>query len=516
MNSPKEPSPSEERRKRLNDELNIPEVSSFFPIKRYYEGADKLYDTYQQAFRDKQIDTAYVYGKRYCRFCVDSVPTHAYYKAPENIATVNRHNSQVDKVLSGLETIKKWMDEEEIEKERQRELIEDQQRTAKLESFQQHVQKQHEQRSMPSASSEQIQQSALSKLASLRHSNNGVHSQYPQMPQQRSKKDPSGEEPMGPPTSRYRILDDDSGDEDGSLQPLPPPLPPPDNAIGSPPLPLPPPSYHTIASRRGFLSPSKIHPAPPPPISLKKVSMAQLIQQYKQLYMDFHQAGRIRMTPIPSYQGRKTDSTNGCTVISALCAAYHLRRDIDTDTIVRIIDQDCVPILKQIRSKLGLGAGALIIPSDVHDHLVDHKILQQENFEGAAGGNIMDPNHFGAFIKLLACGDSGNGTMQKAAATLFFREHVVSIVKLTGGGKSRFDLIDSLPGITNNGRPMATRTHCHDMESLEVLLKWYCSRKFSEANCTYIDRNNEWDDTMADFDPRVFQGFVWMLHDKKN
>jgi hypothetical protein len=360
-----------------------------------------------------------------------------------------------------------------------------------------------------------VQQSAMAKLALLSNGHQPAQQRQQQENKQplnqRVRQDPSGDIPKGPPSSRYRVMDDDESDN-GETAVLPPPvMPRPTN--GDAPLP-PPPSYHTIASRNNFFGPSKIYSTslPPPRVSpsIKRFNMSQLIQQHKQAYMDFHQAGRIRVTPIPSYQGRIQASTNGCTVISALCAASHLRRDVTTETIVRIMDQDCVPLLQQIRSKLGLGSGALIIPSDVHDYLVDRKILMQDKFEGAAGGNILDPDHFGSFTKLLAVGDDGNGQSKRAAATLFFREHVVSIVKMAGGGRVRYDLIDSLPGITTNGRPMATRTHCQDLESLEVMLKWYCSRKFSESNCTYIDRNSKWDDAMADFDPRVFQGFVWM------
>jgi hypothetical protein len=173
-------------------------------------------------------------------------------------------------------------------------------------------------------------------------------------------------------------------------------------------------------------------------------------------------------------------------------------------------------LLREIRSKLGLDGHALIIPSDVHDHLVDKKILKQEEFVGAAGGNVMDPDHMGEFLKLLSVGEDGKAVARKGAATFFFREHVICIVKsapMVNGRNSPtsyYELVDSLPGLSSDGRSKATRTRCKDLDALQVLMRFYTSRKFSDSNCSYIDRN-AWDDSMADFDPRVFQGFVWAV-----
>jgi hypothetical protein len=172
--------------------------------------------------------------------------------------------------------------------------------------------------------------------------------------------------------------------------------------------------------------------------------------------------------------------------------------------ITSVVDKECVPILRAIRNKLDLGGASLIIPSDVHDYLVDHKLLFQHKFVGAAGGNIVDPTHAGELINLLQ-GEPGKTSHLKAAATLFFREHVVSIVKFpTSSTDAIYDMVDSLP--TCNGR--GSRTRCHSLDALKVHLGWYCTRKFSDSNVTYIERN-KWDDNMADFDPRVFQAFVW-------
>jgi hypothetical protein len=266
----------------------------------------------------------------------------------------------------------------------------------------------------------------------------------------------------------------------------------------------------------------------PTPQQLMKqpfISVRQLQTKYRNQYEQLQSTRRIQVSSLSTYQGRVSASTNGCTVISALVAAHHLDNGlpkpsstsfsstmaITNELIGHVIDTQCGPILRVIRQKLGLGGHALIIPSDVHDYLVDEKLLHQEYFAGAAGGNVMDQAHYGEFLSLLTTGSDGNDKdskkKTKAAATLFFREHVISIVKFVhpSTGQATFDLIDSLPG-GSAGR--GTRTRCADVASLEVLLQWYTLRKFSDRNCQYIDAN-PWDDASADVDPRVFQGFVW-------
>jgi hypothetical protein len=218
---------------------------------------------------------------------------------------------------------------------------------------------------------------------------------------------------------------------------------------------------------------------------------------------------RARLQSRPLTRIRVASWNRGCSVISALVAAFHLvsHGGITKSQVVEIIDRECGPSLSEIRNKLRLGEGASLIPSDVHYHLVDHKVLHQKHFEGVAGGNIMDPDKFGEFIKLISVGDDGKAPWsRKAAATLFFREHVISIVKFPVGPNQVFyDLVESLPRGDHN---QASRTRCKDIQSLEVLLRWYTTRKFSDDNCAHID-DNPWDDNMADMDPRVFEGFVW-------
>lgn len=546
--------PSEARRKELNAELSIPVVSNFFPIERYYDAASKVYASFQQAYEANQLNDAYIYAKRYCLFCMDAIPQHNYYDATRYSKLKQLHLQQSQRVILELERIVAQMDQEEELRQLYLQQAQEREQQEQIDRWQKHLANQK--KSKPSHSrnsatqSPDIQASALSKLellnssssnnntnnGSIRGTSNGVGG--PSI-----RRDPSGEPPMGVPSSRYRIVDDSDDDwgGGGGGYALPPPIPPPlltdETSSSNGGILPPPPSYEAIrSSSRSFLGPAAgIHtPAfhlsphselvvhPPPPAASKfeppkrRIPMRQLQDQYRRAYQQHTQQGRIRVSGLSTYQGRIDDSTNGCTVISALVAANHMLRSgsntIGDDEIVHIIDRVCGPVLRKIRSKLGLGnTHALLIPSDVHDYLVDSNVLTQEVFEGAAGGNAMDPEHMGEFLKLLAVGESGKGNRSKAAATFFFREHVISIVKYLNGntGQVSYDLIDSLPGSVN-GYSGATRTECQDLESLQVLLKWYTSRKFSDSNCSYID-SHPWDDSMADFDPRVFQGFVWMI-----
>ena len=59
--------------------------------------------------------------------------------------------------------------------------------------------------------------------------------------------------------------------------------------------------------------------------------------------------------------------------------------------------------------------------------------------------------------------------------------------------------------------PFMNRTaifKCMDAEALRACLRWYACSKFSAENIEYIDAY-EWSDNQSDFDPRVFQMFVW-------
>jgi hypothetical protein len=243
----------------------------------------------------------------------------------------------------------------------------------------------------------------------------------------------------------------------------------------------------------------------------EKVPFRVTKQKARDKVGDLKASKRVQIIPIATHQGRMRNSTNGCAVISPLVVAHHLRSRVAVEDreIVDIIDRECAPLLQKIRTKLGLGDDALIIPSDVHDHLVDEKVLRQDSFVGATGGNIMDRKHLAEFLRLLDSGEKNSHQQKRTGAALFYREHVVSIVKVPlGSGKWAYDLIDSMPTISVGSERQASRTRCRDLSAFESYVRYYASNKLSESNCEYVDKN-EWNDMMADFDPRVFQGFVW-------
>mmetsp|Transcript_12953 Transcript_12953/g.27934 ORF Transcript_12953/g.27934 Transcript_12953/m.27934 type:complete len:408 (+) Transcript_12953:3-1226(+) len=281
----------------------------------------------------------------------------------------------------------------------------------------------------------------------------------------------------------------------------------------------------------------KPKPAPRTPIRVIQQNCTRQLQSLQN-------SKQIEIMRLGTYQGRlgasnpRFDSTNGCAVISPLVVAAHIHPQhvgkqkqqlnqrfknattnnsqygVTNSAINEIVDRRAPPILQNVRSKLGLNKHALIIPSDVHDYLVDEHILPQDKFVGVCGGDILNKNHINELITMLVNGKEESSSSKKKSArkhrvgaALFFREHVISILKVPlGNGVCYYDLVDSLPSSKAGG--MASRTRCKDLASFEVLLQWYASSKFSDSNCNFID-DNEWDDGMCDFDPRVFQGFVW-------
>jgi len=251
---------------------------------------------------------------------------------------------------------------------------------------------------------------------------------------------------------------------------------------------------------------------------------------------------QVEIFTLETHQGRLTingrDTTNGCTVIAPLTAIQHLNchSNLPDAVIETIIDTEAPPILSAVRSKLGLSPDALIVPSDVHDYLVDIGILSQERFVGVCGGNILDDKHLGELLKMLdsrermspSASSSSSGDwievapsrMKKVAAALFFHEHVISILKIVlPKNECWFDIVDSMPRkdtttkSNKNGNNTkyigASRIRCKDINALETTLHWYAFSKFTDENLKYIESNYQWDDSLCDFDPRVFQAFVW-------
>ncbi|CAJ1941417.1 unnamed protein product [Cylindrotheca closterium] len=506
--------PSSNRRNHLKEadgsSGNAITVSNLFPIDRYYDASQKVLNAFQVSFEEKKLDDAYVYGMRYSRFCVNEITKHDYYKATKFNQKRAVMNKQVTEVINKLEIVADMMDAEEVIKEAERKARfqrqkeeEARRRQEKLQELQQRVNRQKHSAvvSSPTISAESIHDSALAKLQRL----NGPV----EPPAVSTSRSPS--QSMGENTESE--LEDSQQDPDGliaSSDDIPPPLLPPqpdDEPEHSAP-----PSYQDIVN---YFGPSNIQstsieesdkPQNKKAAPKTKLSIRQYIANAERARLALQQQRKILVSPLQTYQGRVRGSTNGCTVISATIASKHLETHggVSDAHICDIIDKECIPLLRDIRSRLGLHGDSLIIPSDVHDHMVDHHLLFQHKFVGAVGGNIVDREHLGELFSLLA-GKPDKTAHFKAGATFFFREHVVSILKFpTSPTEAVYDLVDSLP--TCNGR--GSRTRCMSLEALKVQMEWYTSHKFSDSNCTYIEKN-KWNDSMADFDPRVFQAFVW-------
>lgn len=282
--------------------------------------------------------------------------------------------------------------------------------------------------------------------------------------------------------------------------------------------------------------------------SLTSIDISSLQLCYHEDFDELCRRGQVRISRANTYQGRLPGSANGCTVIALLLCVHHFCNTttnvaaaaeavqggqgllqiqgnddgLPDATIIQVIDEETPVMLPNVRSKLGLIKNALIIPQDVHDYFMDKELLATEQFVTVVGGNVLDDNHVEEFMKhLTATTDHG-----KLAATLFFHDHVIAILCLRRGksGDVWFDVIDSLPNEETLRRvdqetttfgsgildfvPFASRIRCLTVEALKATIRWFACSRFTDDNKQYLDMY-DWDDAHSDFDPRVFQAFVW-------
>lgn len=532
---PRRGDPSKRRREGLKKHESPPIVlSNLCPIEKYYAAADNVLDRFRECLAASDLDDAYVVGLRFALFSTASLPNHDYYASPDPRLAKRRTKNRADAawVTRGLERIVEVMDREEIKKR-----AEDEQKKREAMKLWERGARERLQRP-PEPVGRQSSGSGLDMSSRLAR----LNAQFPRS----DSNDDDHDNVQGAETNSL-----------ASLGPLPPPLPPPlssssDELLalqslalgpeqlksnGATPMFPEPPSYSDLfldslrassgslsastvpsvfndsggpmAPSAPPLSPAQSSPGRPKPIPQPPV---RALQRTYSLELDrMRRDGRLEARRLRTHQGRlhaPNDSTNGCTVISPLVVAAHVRgggNGVSDTAIEDVIDRRAPPILRTVRTKLGLNQHALIIPSDVHDYLVDERILPQDSFVGVCGGNVLDEGHTSELMNMLVKGKDRGSPNRKTAAALFFREHVVSIVKTPlPSGACWFDLVDSLPSVDG----MASRTRCKDRTAFELLLKHYACHKFSEANCNFIE-GHEWDDVMCDFDPRVFQAFVW-------
>uniref|UniRef100_A0A7S1DC26 KIF-binding protein n=1 Tax=Cyclophora tenuis TaxID=216820 RepID=A0A7S1DC26_CYCTE len=95
----------------------IPLVSNMFSIDRYFEAAEKLLNCFNVAYKERRLDDAYVYGRRFAKFSLDSLPSHQHYRAERHWLQKTKNNQDMADVVVKLETVVQWMDQEELQKE---------------------------------------------------------------------------------------------------------------------------------------------------------------------------------------------------------------------------------------------------------------------------------------------------------------------------------------------------------------------------------------------------------------
>lgn len=303
-----------------------------------------------------------------------------------------------------------------------------------------------------------------------------------------------------------------------------------------------------------------------------------LVLKYKEQYHTLRDKYQFHVRFLDTFQGRNPHSTNGCTVIAPLtCIQYFCSVEQNTsvslqettwengipdELINHVIDEHAATVLPEVRSKLNLEGDAFIIPSDVHDHLIDVGLLSTSQFVGVCGGNILDDEHLTSFKNSLFLLDDERERERlkgrKIAATFFFHGHVIALHVVDSGrnGNSPWvELIDSLPDPEAWVRPPSEQRHvsrvssdsmeceeeqrdpsengeweqpisydeyelpqnavrirCTGVEHFDTLLRHYACSKFSEEERAFIDRTM-WDDSNSycdsAFDPRIFQAFIW-------
>lgn len=523
--------PSKLRRELLKKYEQPPiTLSNLCPIDKYYSAADRVLSQFKAHLAKGELDDAFVIGRRFALFSTVSLANHDYYTSPKAELVHMRLKNQKDAqwVTLGLERIVKVMDKEEIEKQ-------------KVEAERWIKQKEEEERHQL-----EWEHSMKKRLGSRQSSGFGLDSDDGTF-DMASKLEllnlafPIEEEIectlSAPPTAPTAFTAPTAPSFDEALLPVAPPqmsLLTSTSAIqqlksnGATPLfPEPPPAYNDLfleSLRTSAISATEeaelaeLKKLPPKPKPAPRVPIRVIERNVESQLQSLLSAKQVEIYKLGTFQGRlsasspRYDSTNGCAVISPLVVAAHITTSnkeygISNTAINEIIDKHAPPILQRVRSKLGLGQHALIIPSDVHDYLVDENILPQNKFVGVCGGDILDNGHIGELMAMLVNGSEDGSRPRKVGAALFFLEHVISIIQIPlGNGACYYDLIDSLPSSSAGG--MATRTRCKDRASFEVLLRWYGSSKFKESQFDFIDEN-EWNDGMCDFDPRTFQGFVW-------
>lgn len=305
----------------------------------------------------------------------------------------------------------------------------------------------------------------------------------------------------------------------------------------------------------------------------RSLSMSEQTNYYQQYFHSLVEKDVFHIRFLDTYQGRIRGSNNGCTVIAPLTCIQYFTATQDNESsyglhdahINEVIDVHAPTVLSNVRTRLHLPPDSFIIPSDVHDHLLEVGLLSSSSFVGVCGGNILNDEHLMQLQQSLLLTDDENennrlnatynGPKRKVASPMFFHGHVVALHVIREGEKVWIELIDSLPNpeawiktksydlrqtrdltsdsndapssderrepddewerhdqLLNNKEgelPLnAVRVLCTDVTHFGSLLKHYALSAFSYEEKKFID-DNQWEDNNSYFDPRVFQAFIW-------
>lgn len=172
--------PSSARRQALRraDEGNNIRISNDIPLERFYDISKRLISRFQEAFDQRRLDEAYVYGIRLASLCVDAIPKHSSYSQKRFSRQRKENGQKCDRILKLLEIVRQRMDAEEIlkhqaaEEERKRkEIVDEEERKRKQQQQleEKRLKEQEQQKQQQQQPQVDVKQSALAKLSAMQN-----------------------------------------------------------------------------------------------------------------------------------------------------------------------------------------------------------------------------------------------------------------------------------------------------------------------------------------------------------
>lgn len=456
-----EPSKSRRELLKLHNETTSPiPLSNLTPIAKYYTAASKVLAQFKLHLSRHELDDAYIIGRRFATFSTVSLPAHDYYGSPRYVKERVQNAKDAEWVLKGLERIVEVMDREEWQRRCEEEERRKEEQVRKQREWEQRMKQRLVETSVTDLNLQKDENNAAALLLDTVDSKlNKLNALFPKNGHGPTITDENDDD-NNAQDSNVQNLCDNLIDNLQIQDDLPPPIIPPlsfhqgdlplfysmdatqqlksngktpmfndDDAQQSPPL-------YSDLFLDTLKTPSKEEELPTSTSITKTIPIRTLISNSREQFNSMLSSKRIEIIKLSTYQGRLShtpqyDSTNGCTVISPLIVATHIsphhyttnnpqyKLGISNTEIQEIIDKRCVPILQLVRKKLGLNTHALIIPSDVHDYLVDEGILPQDKFVGVCGGNLLDVRHWRVLVDMLLSGKEGGMNMSKVGAGEF-------------------------------------------------------------------------------------------------